>query len=336
MVNTSNIVTNRIFLFLLSIVLLSLPLQACTPKAPAEPDIVKVSVLPYTSHAPLIIALEEGYFADENLAVEFVRLTDGSQAIPMLIQGDLDATASGVQISMLNAIAGGQVKMVADRGYLASDGCTYTTFLAPPSWIDEFNTSPVDALTGARVSLSPVGFDGYAFEKLVSEYGLTLDDMVVSEIAPPNIIEAVENGSVDVMKEGEPWVTRDLDSGVVTEWMPFQEIIPDMQFGVIMFGPNFLVDRSEVGTRFIKAYLKGIEQYNKGKTDRNIEILAEYTELDVDLLQRSCWPPMHADGMIATETIDEYQQWAFSKGLVEQVLSVDEYWDPSFVEAASR
>jgi NitT/TauT family transport system substrate-binding protein len=138
------------------------------------------------------------------------------------------------------------------------------------------------------------------------------------------------------MKEGEPWVTRDLDSGVVTEWMPFQEIIPDMQFGVIMFGPNFLVDRSEVGTRFIKAYLKGIEQYNKGKTDRNIEILAEYTELDVDLLQRSCWPPMHADGMIATETIDEYQQWAFSKGLVEQVLSVDEYWDPSFVEAASR
>jgi NitT/TauT family transport system substrate-binding protein len=336
MVKSSIKVGNWIIFILLAIVLFTLPLQACAPKPPAEPDIVKVSVLPYTSHAPLIIAMEEGFFADENLAVEFVRLTDGSQAIPMLIQGDLDATASGIQISMLNAIADGQVKIVADRGYMASDGCTYAAFLAPPSWIDQFNASPVDALTGARISLSPVGFEGLMIEKVLGEYGLSLDDMVVSEIAPPNLLEAVENDSVDIMKEGEPWVTRLLDSGLVTEWYPFQELVPDMQFGVIMFGPNFLVERPEVGIRFMKAYLKGVEQYNEGKTERNIEILAEFTELDVDLLQRSCWPPIHTDGMITTATIDEYQQWAFSKGLIEQVLPVEDYWDPSFVEAASR
>ncbi len=86
----------------------------------------------------------------------------------------------------------------------------------------------------------------------------------------------------------------------------------------------------------MKAYLKGLRQYTEGKTDRNVEILTEYTGLEADLVKRSCWPPMHSDGMIITDTIDAYQEWAVSKGYIEEVIPVDDYWDPSYIEQADR
>jgi NitT/TauT family transport system substrate-binding protein len=321
---------------LLMVVLLILPLQACTPTSPQEFDVVKVSVLPYVSYGGLIIAQDEGYFTDENLAVEFVRLEDASQAIPMLIGGDIDVSGAGLNIGLLNAIADGKVKIVADRGYLAADGCTYMALLASPAWVEEYNASPVEALTGARVSIDVLNFEGFILEQVLSEHGLTLADIIPTDISPPSLIDAVTNNSIDIISIGEPWLTRLMDSGLVTQWKLEQDIAPDIQFGMIVFGPTLLVDRPDVGERFIKAYLKGVEQYNKGTTERNVEILAEYTGLDVELLQRACWPPMHADGIITTDTIDAYQAWVLSNGLIENILPVSEYWDPIFVEAVGK
>lgn len=320
----------------LSVMLLALPLQGCSPVVQGEPDVVKVSVLPYVSYGGLIIAQEEGFFSDENLAVEFIRLDDASQAMPMLIQGEIDVSGAGLQISLLNAVADGKVKIVADRGYLAGDGCAYMALLAPQSWVDEYNASPVEALSAARVSIDVLNFEGFLFEQVLSESGLTLDDIVPTDISPPSLVDAVTNNAVDIISIGEPWLTRLMDTGLLTEWKLHQEIVRDMQFGLIVFGPNLLVDRPDVGARFIKAYLKGVQQYNAGKTERNVEILAGYTGLDVELLQRACWPPMQDDGIIVTDTIDAYQEWVLSKGLIEEILPVESYWDPSFVEEAAR
>ena len=321
---------------LIAVVLFILALQGCSPAAPQELDVVKVSVLPYVSYGGLIIAQDEGYFTDENLAVEFIRLEDASQAIPMLIGGDIDVSGAGLNIGLLNAVADGKVKIVADRGYLAADGCTYMALLANPAWAEEFNASPVEALTGARVSIDVLNFEGFIFEQVLSEYGLTLADIIPTDISPPNLIDAVTNDSIDLISIGEPWLTRLMDSGLVTQWKLEQEIVPDMQFGMIVFGPTLLVDRPDVGERFIKAYLKGLQQYAEGATERNVEIMAGYTGLDVDLLQRACWPPMHTDGIITTETIDSYQAWVLSNDLIENILPVSEYWYPDFIEAAGK
>ena len=323
-------------LIFLAIIIVLLSLPACATSSTQEPDPVIVSVLPYVSYGGLVLAQQEGFFADENLAVEFIRLDDASQAIPMLVQGAIDVSGAGLNIGLLNAIADGKVKIVADRGYLAAEGCTYMAFLASPGWLERFNASPVEALTGARVSIDVLNFEGFIFEQVLSDYDLTLDDIIPTDISPPSLLDAVANNSVDIISIGEPWLTRLLDSGLVTEWKLHHEIVPDMQFGMIVYGPTLLVERPEVGERFIKAYLKGLEQYNEGTSDRNVELLAEYTGLDVELLKRACWPPMHADGIITTDTINAYQAWVLSNGLIDNILPVEEYWYPSFVEAAGK
>ena len=67
-------------------VILSLLLQGCST-AVKEPEKVKVQLLPFFSYAPLYIAQEEGYFAEEGLEVEFQNLR-GSAAFVALASGD--------------------------------------------------------------------------------------------------------------------------------------------------------------------------------------------------------------------------------------------------------
>jgi len=342
---------SRSLMLSLSIVLLILPLQACAPTqvitsstpmavtlepSPSPvPDKIKVVILPYTSFGPFFIAQEEGFFTQQNLEVEFVRSDSGTAPMPQLIQGQIDVLGSGPNVGLFNAIAqGGSVKMVADKGYLASDGCTYMALLAPPSWTEKYAASPVNALTNSKVSIDPTNFEAFMFEKVLSQSGLTLKNVIPQDIAPPALSSAVQNNAVDIISIGDPWIVRLLDTNLVTVWKPYQEIVPNMQFGAVLFGPNLLNNHPELGIRFMKAYLKGVAQYNLGKTDRNLEIMAKYTQLDVALLNRACWPPMHADGMIDTSTVEEFQNWALAQGLINQIIPTDGYWDSRFIDQA--
>jgi ABC-type nitrate/sulfonate/bicarbonate transport system substrate-binding protein len=53
----------------------------------------------------------------------------------------------------------------------------------------------------------------------------------------------------------EPWVTRLINAGYSTVWMPFEEVVPDFQYAVVMFGSNLLEENREAGHRFMRAYL---------------------------------------------------------------------------------
>jgi NitT/TauT family transport system substrate-binding protein len=305
------------------------------PSPTAPPDKIKVVVLPYTSFGPFFIAQEENFFAEQNLEVEFVPSDSGTAPMPLLLNGNIDVLGSGPNVGLFNAIAqGGSVKMVADKGYLASDGCTYMALLASPSWVQKYATSPNTALRNSKVSIDPTNFEAFMFEKVLNQSGLTLNDVLPQDIAPPALSDAVQNKAVDLISIGDPWIVRLLDTNLVTVWKPYQEIVPNMQFGAVLFGPNLLINHPELGVRFMKAYLKGVAQYNLGKTARNLDIMAKYTKLDVALLNRACWPPMHADGMINISSVEEFQNWGFAQGLINQVIPTNEYWDPSFVNQA--
>jgi NitT/TauT family transport system substrate-binding protein len=141
---------------------------------------------------------------------------------------------------------------------------------------------------------------------------------------------------VDIISVGDPWITRLTGSGAVSVWKPYQEIVPDMQFGFLAFGPTLFRDNPDVGARFLAAYLKGIKAYNEGKTERNIEIMAKYTQLDAETLQKACWPPMNASGQANLATVDEFQTWASGKGLLDTLVPSDKYWDGSFLADAEK
>jgi NitT/TauT family transport system substrate-binding protein len=93
----------------------------------------------------------------------------------------------------------------------------------------------------------------------------------------------------------------------------------------------------EAGRRFMVAYLKGVRQYNQGKTERNLEIMSKHTRLDKSILQDACWPQISDDGGINTQSVLDFQDWAVAKGLQDsKKLSAEQMWEPSFVNHANQ
>jgi len=73
------------------------------------------------------------------------------------------------------------------------------------------------------------------------------------------------------------------------------------------------------------AYLKSMRQYNQGKTERNLKILAKYTGLDQELLKICCWPSLRNNGQINIESMIDFQQWALKKGYLDKEIPPNQF-----------
>lgn len=294
--------------------------------------------LPYIASTPLVIADEEGYFNEQGLQVEFVKMTDAVKGLPALIKGDLDVIPDVIYPAYLNAIArGARIKIVADRGYLSSAGCTYTAMIARRALVEEGRLNNISQLKGLRVAATqPSSIAGYFLDKILSKEGLTSDDVETIFLQIPARPAAFEKGSIDVTIGTEPWLTRMLQAGHAVIWKPLQQITPNFQFALLMFGPTLLEKNPDAGRRFMIAYLKGVRQYNQGKNKRNLEIMAKHTGLDQEFLQKCCWQTFRNDGRINTDSIIDHQSWALKKGFLDKVVPPDQFWDPSFIEYANK
>ncbi|MBN1148159.1 MAG: ABC transporter substrate-binding protein [Anaerolineales bacterium] len=338
----------------IAILILSIPLSACGPAEHSEqgqpihtkepepatsPDITElvVSVLPFLSYAPFFIAQEEGYFTEQGLKVEFIRIEKTSEAIPALAQGQIDVAAGFFDVSTLNAIArGGNIKYVSDKGYLAVDHCSASTWVLRTDLYDSGALDDLKNMVDKKAAFTPTSSAEYALDLLLKGSGISSADVEVLNIPLATRLEGLGTGAIDLAAVSDPWTVRMVNAGYGKIWHPWEQVLPDFQFSVIMFGPNLLEKNRRIGERFIVAYLKAVRQYIAGKTDRNVEIIAKYTQIDPAEVQQSCWMAMRPDGTLDLAGMADFQEWALSKGYLDQLIPVEQIVDLSFIKYANQ
>ena len=335
-----NIHLRKLALTLLLAFIFLLPFSFSYGKEQAQlkPIKLKSVVGPYISFAPWQIAEEEGFFNKQGLQIEFVKIIDSVEALPTVIKGDLDVMADVFYPSYLNAIArGAKIKIVADRGYLSPTGCTYSAIMARRTLVEEGKLNNISQLKGRRVAVTQVAsIMGYFLEKILNQEGLTLGDVEHITLPLPARMAAFEKGSIDLTFVSEPWISRMLETGHAVIWKPAQHLIPNLQFAFVMYGPTLLEKNPDAGKQFMVAYLKGVRQYNQGKTKRNLEIIAKHTGLDREFLQKCCWQALRNDGQINIDSILDYQSWALKRGFLDKLVPPSQFWDPNFIEYANK
>jgi NitT/TauT family transport system substrate-binding protein len=315
-------------------------LSACQlpGKKQSHPKMVmlKVARSSAVTYTPLFIAQEEGYFAEQGLQVEFVRMMRSADALPALIQGELDVTGDFVGFAYLNAIArGARIKFVADKGYIAPTGCDSNAFVASRALIESGELKGPAQLKGRKIGANPRSASAYFVEKLLNTAALTLDDVEVVDI-PQAVMGQAIGKNVDVAFLMEPSVIRAVQANQGVVWKTTQQVAPDFQVSYILYGPALLEKNPDAGRRFMIAYLKAVRQYNQGKTERNLEIIAKHTGQDRELLKQACWAPFREDGKINLQSVLDFQAWAVKRGFLDTSLTTDQFWEPGFVEYANR
>jgi NitT/TauT family transport system substrate-binding protein len=315
-------------------------MTACTGNGVSEappPDKIRAVVLPFLTASPFYIAAEEGYFEEQNLDVEFVKLARNVEAIPALARGDVDVGYGQLTITVLNAIeSGARIRLVAGTAYLDPESCTNDGIVVRRALVESGRLTDPESLAGLRVELDVLLPMAYYVDRLLQPTGLTIDDLDIVNLPMPSNVDALIRGSIDVTVVSEPYVTRMVESGEAVVWRGSRQIVPDFQLSSVLFGPNLLDERPEVGQRFMVAFRKAMQQFEGGKTPRNLDILAGGTGLSPDELKKVCWPVFRKDGHVGIDGLMAYQQWLVSRALIDRVVPPAELLDERFVEHANE
>jgi len=306
------------------------------PAVPAAPVLttVKVGYLPVVSNGPLYLAVEEGYFARQGITLELVKFQNGAATIPALVSGDIAAGGATVSPALVNAISKGvHVRIVADKGRNSPGySCNASGIMVKRELFESGAVTTVADLKGKKIT-SAEGQE-YRMYRLLKMGNLTPDDVELVSMDMASGVVAIRNGAVDAIDTTEPFVTQLTDDRTAVMLVPTETSTPDFPTP-LYYGPAFLDRDPELGRRFMVAYLEGARQYNLGKTERNIEVLSNYTRLDRDLLQRSCWVPVAPDGDLPRQPVREYLDWMYDNKQISLNPDDELVFDMSYVDYAN-
>ena len=318
------------------VILLTAVVIGCSQRAEKGTalQVVRISGRTAIANAPLFIADEEGFFAREGIKLEFVTLsTDLSQNIPALEQEKVDAIAAQLNVGFFNAIAkGARSRIVVDRGHVDSRSCDFTGIIGRGSLFTS-DDPPASQLRGRRFAANAAGASGYLIGRYLSSKGMTNTDVQFVAL-PDNVqFQALESGSIDALFATEPRLTPSLRGNRLIA--SGNKYTPGLQYSFIVFGPSLRVTHRDLGQRFINAYLRGVRQYNQGKTARNLDIISRRVNLNADTARSVCWAPIQNDGSLDSPSLMDFQKWAVAQGYQLRTLTDSEFSDTEFARKAA-
>lgn len=246
-------------------------------------DKVKVGVFPVVSALPYYVALERGFFREQGIETEAVKLMGGPPIVAAMITGDFDATSNLVMLEGMNANLkkpgvvtylsfNAQSTRFPMEQYVARPGLALTSLTdlkSVPKPIKVMSAPGPGNLIPAREILKRIGLrDGTDFQ--------------LTELAQNLHFEAMKAGTFDVGYTLEPTATqlnksgaaKTVETGVIAKYILGRSDASAWASGGALTS-KFIADRPDVARRYAAAWRKAIiairtdpsaRQYLKGNT----------------------------------------------------------------------
>ncbi len=324
----------------LALVLTTLPAGAL--------DLVKIGNLNTIADIQVHIAEERGYFAQEGIQPDFILFDASAKMIAPLASGDLDIGGGATAVSLFNAIDRGiGVRIVADKGR-TEKGYIYQSLVIRKPLIDSGKFKSYADLKGLKIAQGAAGVGPWSvLNEMAKVGGIAYADIEKLYMAFPQQIAAMRSGAVDGSIMNEPFKTLAVREGIAVEFAPTQDIFPDYELSLLLYGEKFRRERTDVARRFMQAFLRGARDYNDaleggrwrggGKSDDVISIFARRTDKPVELIAAITPPASDPAGAIRLDSVRKDLAFFQAQGEVtNKALTVEQCLDMSFAEAAAR
>ncbi|HEX8617956.1 MAG TPA: ABC transporter substrate-binding protein [Thermoanaerobaculia bacterium] len=294
---------------------------------------VTLNVNSTMTYAPLMIAKEEGFFAAEGIDAELVSL-DSNAALAALVAGKLDVLSCGVRSGLFNVMLRDlPIQVVADKGHSTS-ACATEAFVAPAAMAKRIEEAGGE-LRGERVAVVRGGVAEYLVARLLERRKLTLDDVIA--IPMPQGAPVSSRDRIEALRyTSEPNLSALIAEGATRVVATTEEVEPGHQSAVLVYGKRLLRDDPALGDKFMRAYLRGVRQYNEGKSDRNVAIISRYTKLPAESIRAACWIAIADDGHVDAKGVQPFLDWALKKRYLDAPIATEKWWNPAFADRAAR
>jgi NitT/TauT family transport system substrate-binding protein len=306
-------------------------------------DAVKVSVYQSVSDAGIYIAIDKGYFAEQDIAVETIQLDSVSSVVTALASGQVDVAGGAPSAAIYNATRQGiGIKVVADKGSMQA-GAGYIGMVVRSAVADQIK-SPAD-LKGRNVALAGFGVgttNEVAMNEMLKGVGLNEGDLALQNLSFGDSVAALASGSVDAAYLIEPLMQSAEQKGLGKLLISGDKMYPGQQVAVLLYGPDFAARHKTVAERFMVAYLKGVRDYNNAFR-KNIDraaitaILSKNTTVKTAALyDKMIMPGLDPDGKVNVAGMANDMRWFLAKGYLKQEVDVAKAVDSSFAEDAVK
>jgi NitT/TauT family transport system substrate-binding protein len=306
------------------------------PEPAAELTPVSIGVVPVSIFAPIFVALEKGYYAEQGLDVTLEPLPGGADLIALTANNQFQIAAAGAGPAFWNAVALGLPISVIAPGHQEGDPVA-TPLMISKAVCQSGAISSVADLRGKRVSVNARGGTEYWLAAALGTGGLTLDDVTIETIPFAEAVLALESGAIDAAMIGEPLATKAIQDGIavpLTESFPIADVLPT----VIIANTEFAAEHPDLMTGFVIAYLKASRDLaGAGWMDPgNLAIIEQYTQVPAALAAAAVPPIYPLDGEIDPESLGLLQSFFRERNQLEYPEDLDpaSVIDQTFVEAA--
>ncbi|MCB1333435.1 MAG: ABC transporter substrate-binding protein [Roseivivax sp.] len=267
---------------------------------------IPVGFIPLVDAAPLIVAQEMGFAAEERLSLELRRAPSWSSIRDMLRYGRVDAAHMLSPVPVAGALGlGGAGAPLCALSVLSVNGHTIgvSADLAERIRDQGHDFGFDDARAAGQALIAAAGgplrvgvpFPFSMHAELVyywlSSLGMAVQrDVTIHTVPPPLMADAMRSGEIDAFCVGEPWGSQAVETGVATLLLPGAAIWAFAPEKVLAARTDWAETETDLVGRLIRAVWRaGAWLARPESRTLAAEILSRpaYLDLPADLLERA-------------------------------------------------
>lgn len=248
-------------------------LPACS-EAPSQP--LRVGIDPWPGFAPLFLAADQGFFAEEGVDVELVELSSLADVRRAFERGQTDGMASSL-VEVLDA----------DRN---SDRAPVIALMADYSngadvILAKKEITNVADLKGQRIGLEPSSLNRFILNRALARGGLSMADVEIVSLPQLGLQEAVEASSVDAVVTYPPISTDIERTGLFAQVFSSADI-PGEVSDVVSFSREIASRRSADLDSFVRAWGRAVNAIEENPNE-SYQVIGRYIGMNADDLKET-------------------------------------------------
>ncbi|TMJ99966.1 MAG: ABC transporter substrate-binding protein [Alphaproteobacteria bacterium] len=286
-------------------------ITAALCQSAAAQDKVKVGVFPTASSLPYFVAIERGFFKEQNIEPETIRLIGGPANIAAMISNQIEAAIVLVTIEAMNA----NVKKPGVAMYIGVHSQSKIYQMEQFVVRTGYPAGTLKDLKGARIMSAPGPANLVAAKAVLAKVGLNEGDYTIDQLDMSQHVNVMTSGTFDAGYTLEPQastmrklgVARTLEAGVIAKYILGDEDGNAFAAGCAVTS-DFIKSRPDVARRFAAVWKKGIDFVNNNPQEAR-KYLAKNTLTPEDVVDTVPMVRYYMAGELTDKHKAEFQKF---------------------------